>query len=37
MDGGDLVIEWRRDDDHVLMTGAVAVEFTGTLPAGTYA
>jgi diaminopimelate epimerase len=34
MDGGDLVIEWRRDDDHVLMTGPVAVEFTGTLPEG---
>ncbi len=32
MDGGDLVIEWRREDDHVLMTGPVAVEFTGTLP-----
>ncbi len=37
MDGGDLVIEWRRDDDHVLMTGPVAVEFTGVLPAGAYA
>ena len=32
MDGGDLVIEWRREDDHVLMTGPVAVKFTGTLP-----
>jgi diaminopimelate epimerase len=32
MDGGDLVIEWRREDDHVLMTGPVAVEFTGNLP-----
>jgi diaminopimelate epimerase len=30
--GGELVIEWRRSDDHVLMTGPVAVEFTGTLP-----
>jgi len=37
MDGGDLVIEWRRDDDHVLMTGPIAVEFTGVLPAGSYA
>ena len=37
MDGGELVIEWRRDDDHVLMTGPVAVEFTGVLPAGAYA
>jgi diaminopimelate epimerase len=32
MDGGELVIEWRPEDDHVLMTGPVAVEFTGTLP-----
>jgi diaminopimelate epimerase len=32
MNGGDLVIEWRAADDHVLMTGPVAVEFTGTLP-----
>jgi len=32
MDGGDLTIEWRRSDDHVLMTGPVAVDFTGTLP-----
>ncbi|MFI4935695.1 MAG: diaminopimelate epimerase [Caulobacterales bacterium] len=32
MDGGDLLIEWRREDDHVLMTGPVEVEFTGTLP-----
>jgi diaminopimelate epimerase len=32
MDGGDLVIEWRRDDDHVLMTGPIEVEFAGKLP-----
>ena len=32
MDGGDLVVEWRASDSHVLMTGPVAVEFTGTLP-----
>jgi diaminopimelate epimerase len=32
MNGGDLVIEWRKSDDHVLMTGPVAVEFTGNLP-----
>jgi diaminopimelate epimerase len=32
MDGGDLVIEWRREDDHVLMTGPIEVEFTGKLP-----
>jgi diaminopimelate epimerase len=32
LDGGELVIEWRESDDHVLMTGPVAVDFTGTLP-----
>jgi hypothetical protein len=32
MDGGALTIEWREEDDHVLMTGPVAVEFTGRLP-----
>ncbi|MGI8841742.1 MAG: diaminopimelate epimerase [Caulobacteraceae bacterium] len=32
MDGGELLIEWRRRDRHVLMTGPVAVEFTGRLP-----
>ncbi len=30
--GGELVIEWREADNHVLMTGPVAVDFTGTLP-----
>jgi diaminopimelate epimerase len=30
--GGELVIEWREADGHVLMTGPVAVEFTGSLP-----
>jgi diaminopimelate epimerase len=30
--GGSLQIEWRESDGHVLMTGPVAVEFTGTLP-----
>jgi diaminopimelate epimerase len=34
LDGGDLKIEWRRSDDHVLMTGPVTVEFTGNLPEG---
>ncbi|HXP12553.1 MAG TPA: diaminopimelate epimerase, partial [Stellaceae bacterium] len=29
-DGGSLAIEW-RGDDHVLMTGPVAVSFTGTI------
>jgi diaminopimelate epimerase len=32
MDGGDLLIEWRADTDHVLMTGPIEVEFTGMLP-----
>jgi diaminopimelate epimerase len=27
--GGDLLIEWRERDDHVLMTGPVAYEFEG--------
>jgi diaminopimelate epimerase len=30
MDGGPLQIHW-RDDDHVIMTGPVAISFTGTL------
>jgi diaminopimelate epimerase len=29
---GELQIEWRESDGHVLMTGPTAVEFTGTLP-----
>ncbi len=33
LDGGELKIEWRKSDDHVLMTGPTAVEFTGRLPA----
>jgi diaminopimelate epimerase len=32
MDGGELFIEWREEDDHILMTGPVAVEFAGLLP-----
>jgi diaminopimelate epimerase len=32
MDGGDLFIEWRESDGHVLMTGPVAFEFEGLLP-----
>jgi diaminopimelate epimerase len=27
--GGDLAVEWRDTDDHVLMTGPVAYEFEG--------
>jgi diaminopimelate epimerase len=30
--GGDLMIEWRESDDHVLMTGPVAYEFEGRFP-----
>jgi diaminopimelate epimerase len=30
--GGDLMLEWRLSDDHILMTGPVAYEFDGTLP-----
>ncbi|MDB5460381.1 MAG: dapF [Caulobacteraceae bacterium] len=29
MDGGELLIEWRESDGHVLMTGPVQFEFTG--------
>jgi diaminopimelate epimerase len=31
MDGGELLIEWRETDNHVLMTGPVEFEFAGTL------
>jgi len=31
LDGGELVIEWREGDGHVLMTGPVELEFTGVL------
>lgn len=30
LDGGTLSIEWRESDDHVLMTGPVAIAFTGS-------
>jgi diaminopimelate epimerase len=32
MKGGELFIEWRGGDSHVLMTGPVALEFIGLLP-----
>ena len=32
MTGGGLVIGWRQADNHVLMTGPVALEFSGRLP-----
>lgn len=31
LNGGDLAIEWRAADDHVLMTGAAEESFRGTL------
>jgi len=37
MPGGDLVMEWREADGHVLMTGPVATAFSGTLDLGAYA
>ena len=30
--GGDLVIDWRDDDDHILMTGPFALDYQGTIP-----
>ena len=35
--GGDLVIEWRTRDDHVLMTGPVAYESAGTFDPALFA
>ena len=32
LDGGELFIEWRTEDDHVIMTGPAAVDFMGELP-----
>ena len=32
LDGGELLIEWRAKDDHVIMTGPAAVDFAGELP-----
>jgi diaminopimelate epimerase len=31
--GGDLQIEWRESDGHILMTGPYALDYEGTLPA----
>ena len=30
--GGDLFIDWREDDDHILMTGPFALDYEGSLP-----
>ncbi|MET0606841.1 MAG: diaminopimelate epimerase, partial [Beijerinckiaceae bacterium] len=35
--GGDLLIEWRERDDHVLMTGPVELEWEGTLAPSLFA
>jgi len=32
LDGGELLIEWRAADNHVIMTGPAAVDFMGELP-----
>ena len=34
--GGDLIIEWRHSDDHVIMTGAVELEARMTFKAGLF-
>ncbi len=34
LDGGELVVEWRKSDDHVLMTGPIAITFTGLIAPG---
>jgi diaminopimelate epimerase len=35
--GGELLIEWRQQDDHVLMTGPVEFEFKGRFDAALFA
>jgi diaminopimelate epimerase len=35
--GGDLFIEWRESDDHVLMTGPAEIEFRGTFDPALFA
>ena len=35
--GGELTIDWRERDDHVLMTGPVEFEFTGTFDPALFA
>lgn len=32
LDGGDLTIEWRAADNHVIMTGPASLDFSGILP-----
>ena len=35
--GGDLVIEWRERDDHVLMTGTATFEYEGNFDPALFA
>lgn len=35
--GGDLLIEWRETDDHVLMTGPIELEHEGVFPPALFA
>jgi diaminopimelate epimerase len=35
--GGELTIDWRESDDHVLMTGPIAFEFEGTFDPAAFA
>jgi diaminopimelate epimerase len=35
--GGELAVEWRESDDHVLMTGPVAYEHKGRFDAALFA
>jgi diaminopimelate epimerase len=35
--GGDLAVEWRKSDDHVLMTGPVTFEYNGRFDAALFA
>ena len=37
MDGGELIIDWRESDNHVLMTGPVELEYSGALDLDTVA
>ena len=34
LDGGTLAIEWREDDDHILMTGSATLAFAGEIDLG---
>ncbi|MBC8020417.1 MAG: diaminopimelate epimerase, partial [Methyloceanibacter sp.] len=34
--GGDLAIEWRERDGHILMTGPYALDYESTLPAALF-